>query len=67
MYDEETNTPAIARNSNLNEELGQVWEHVGVAIRGLRMQYVGVAIRGLKMQYLMVLSCRAKVVTQRSE
>jgi phospholipid-transporting ATPase len=24
MYDEETNTPANARTSNLNEELGQV-------------------------------------------
>ncbi len=24
MYDEVTNTPALARNSNLNEELGQV-------------------------------------------
>ena len=24
MYDESTDTPALARNSNLNEELGQV-------------------------------------------
>lgn len=24
MYDENTDTPALARNSNLNEELGQV-------------------------------------------
>lgn len=24
MYDKETGTPALARNSNLNEELGQV-------------------------------------------
>ena len=24
MYDEGTDTPALARNSNLNEELGQV-------------------------------------------
>ena len=24
MYHEETDTPAVARNSNLNEELGQV-------------------------------------------
>ena len=37
MYDPETDTPATARNSNLNEELGQVSERVGVAVRGLRI------------------------------
>jgi len=26
MYDEESDTPAVARTSNLNEELGQVSE-----------------------------------------
>ena len=28
MYDESTDTPALARNSNLNEELGQVYTYV---------------------------------------
>ena len=28
MYHEDTDTPAVARTSNLNEELGQVWSTV---------------------------------------
>ena len=32
MYCEQTNTPAMARTSNLNEELGQVRQHVNFFI-----------------------------------
>ena len=32
MYDEETDTPALARNSNLNEELGQVSADTAAAL-----------------------------------
>jgi len=28
MYYDETDTPAMARTSNLNEELGQVWQYL---------------------------------------
>ena len=36
MYDPETNTPANARTSNLNEELGQVEKNSRVRVNELR-------------------------------